>query len=73
MAEHDATTSGPASAAAWCLVFGSGLFVFPFMRLFGFAIHPDICSFSMVPDVNSRTVEWRTKEWFQIGCCHAGR
>ena len=73
MAGHDATNSRPASAAASRLVFGSSLFVFAFMLLFGFAIHPNIFSFSMASDVNSWTVEWRTKEWFQIGRFHVGR
>ena len=53
MAGHDATNSGPSSAAASRLVFAPRVFVFPFMFLFGFGTHPNIFSFSMVSDVNS--------------------
>lgn len=53
--------------AAWRMIFGLSIVVFPVMLLVGFASHPNLLSLATVTDQASWVSEWRGSQWFHIG------
>jgi hypothetical protein len=63
----DSTSRAAGTKTAWRLVSGLSIILFPIMLLVGFVTHPNILSVSMVTDLDTWVLEWRTHLWFHIG------
>jgi hypothetical protein len=63
----DSASRSDSTQTARRLAFGLSIMLFPIMLLVGFVTHPNILSVSMVTDLDTWVLEWRTHIWFHIG------